>query len=290
MTPGWHRRPRVHPGGEGLPYGLSLSPGRTAHCLSPSPVLKDIKYGPAALPGRIGCGWRPIRSIFTLARAGRRMGNGSFTRTAIFKRTLDTIGLTSAWVRQTVLEHRVLTQGQAQWFAATYGDPSESCGGGSNMPAWTRNGQILFSRKLPESRVAWEYQAQRPDTDHFNREFKMESARGGTEICRLNAARWDGDTTDAERPGCVGLSRSPSQATVSRWSFVARLPAGVPSIGSWIKTGATNAASLEAWTTGGADHPRWLGPAKVRQRESRRVWPETVLQRSRRSPWPDARH
>src|SRR5204862_1745767 len=40
--------------------------------------------------------------------------------------------------------------------------------------------------KLPGSKPAWEFQAQRPDTDHFNRDYKPELAHGGTEICRLD--------------------------------------------------------------------------------------------------------
>src|SRR2546430_16339449 len=52
--------------------------------------------------------------------------------------------------------------------------------------SWTRDGGLLFPRRLPDSKVPWEFQSQRPDTDHFNREFKPELARGGTEICRLN--------------------------------------------------------------------------------------------------------
>src|SRR2546426_31680 len=51
---------------------------------------------------------------------------------------------------------------------------------------WTCDGPILFPRKLPGSKVAWESQPQRPDTDHFNRDFKPELAHGGTEVCRLN--------------------------------------------------------------------------------------------------------
>ena len=82
-------------------------------------------------------------------------------------------------------EFRVLTHGQPQWFGATYGNP-EHRAGGSNMPMWTKDGAILFSRLLPGARVPWEYQANRPDTDHFNRDWKPELARGGTEICRLN--------------------------------------------------------------------------------------------------------
>ena len=82
-------------------------------------------------------------------------------------------------------EHRVLTDGQPQWFGATYGNP-ENRGGGSNMPTWTQAGHILFSRKLPGSKVAWEFQRRRPDTDHFNRDFKPELSGGGAQICALD--------------------------------------------------------------------------------------------------------
>ena len=92
------------------------------------------------------------------------------------------------------------------WFAATYGDP-KTRGGGSNVPAWTRDGSILFPRRLPGSKVPWEYQPQRPDVDHFNRDFKPELARGGTEICRLDPR--DGRVTrpHAERSAGLGFPR-----------------------------------------------------------------------------------
>ena len=48
-------------------------------------------------------------------------------------------------------EHRVLTSGQSMWFAATYGGPTTR-GGGSNVPAWTRDGSILFPRASPDPR------------------------------------------------------------------------------------------------------------------------------------------
>ena len=80
---------------------------------------------------------------------------------------------------------RSVTAEQAMWFAATYG-PRENHGGGSNIAAWTGDGQILFPRRLRGSKVPWEFQAQRADTDHFNRDFRPEQARGGVEICRQN--------------------------------------------------------------------------------------------------------
>ena len=82
-------------------------------------------------------------------------------------------------------EHRVLTTGQPLWFSPTYGNP-QNYGNGSNGPEWAPNGTIVYVHKLPGSKPAWEFQPSRPDTDHFNRDYKPESARGGTEICRLD--------------------------------------------------------------------------------------------------------
>jgi TolB protein len=82
--------------------------------------------------------------------------------------------------------HRVLTTGRSHWFGTSYGPPGNS-GNGSNMPEWLPDGSaITYTRRMPGSKPAWEFQPQRPDTDHFNRDFKPELARGGTQICLLN--------------------------------------------------------------------------------------------------------
>ncbi|MBM3239240.1 serine/threonine protein kinase [Candidatus Poribacteria bacterium] len=94
-------------------------------------------------------------------------------------------------------EHRVVTEGRRQWFGTSYGSP-ETRGGGSNVTQWAPDGfdtasptqpkgsWLTYSRALPNSQTAWQYQPQRPDTDHFNRDYIPEEARGGTEICLLN--------------------------------------------------------------------------------------------------------
>ena len=83
-------------------------------------------------------------------------------------------------------EQRILTTGQRHWFGTSYGSP-ETRGGGSNLPTWSPDGRaITYTRCLPGSRTAWEFQADRPDTNHFNREYKPELARGGTEICLID--------------------------------------------------------------------------------------------------------
>jgi TolB protein len=81
---------------------------------------------------------------------------------------------------------RMLTTGQRQWFATSYGSP-ETRGGGSNLPQWSPDGRaVTYTRCLPGSRTAWEFRADRPDTDHFNRDYEPELARGGTQICLIN--------------------------------------------------------------------------------------------------------
>ena len=162
--------------GEGLPYGLSLSPDRrrvSYHLASPagyqvwtSNVDGSDRIKVAAKPGRLyfGTSWSPdgkwINYVDCLP--GEQPGHD--------------------WAdvcvgRADGSEHRVLTTGQSMWFAATYGDP-KTRGGGSNVPAWTHDGCILFPRKLPGSIVPWQYRVGKPDVDHFNRDFKPELRQG----------------------------------------------------------------------------------------------------------------
>jgi TolB protein len=83
-------------------------------------------------------------------------------------------------------EQRVLNAGRSHWFATSYGSP-ETRGGGSNLPMWSPDGRVVtYTRCRPGSRTAWEFQADRPDADHFNRDYRPDLARGGTEICLIN--------------------------------------------------------------------------------------------------------
>ena len=191
--------------GEGLPYGLSLSPDgqRVAfHLASPqgyqvwtSDTDGSNRVRIAAKPGHLyfGTSWSPDGRwiLYVDCQPGEDPGHD--------------------WAdvcigRADGSEHRVLTSGKSMWFAATYGDP-KTRGGGSNVPAWTRDGSILFPRRLPDSKVPWEFQPQRPDVDHFNRDFKPELARGGTEICRLDPRDGRDHRSDAERPATLGFPR-----------------------------------------------------------------------------------
>jgi Tol biopolymer transport system component len=153
-------------------------------------------------------------------------------------------------------ENRVLTRDQSHWFGATYGNRQHR-GGGSNLPSWTRDGQILFSRKLPGSRVAWEYQAQRPDRDHFNREFKLELARGGTEICRLEPR--SGKVLRLTQSDPTVWDFRPAESPDGRQIVFCRAKTG-ESPGIWVaEADGRNGRVVTTGTDGlGADHPRWM--------------------------------
>jgi len=83
-------------------------------------------------------------------------------------------------------EHRVLTTGQRHWFAAALGTPDRHSSG-SNMPAWSPDGRrIACALLLPGSQTAWPWAKDRPDTSHFNRDYRPEDARGGTQVCTID--------------------------------------------------------------------------------------------------------
>ena len=240
---------------DGFPYGLSLSPDgrRVAYHLAAGGGYQvwtsDIQSGDRirveAQPGHIFFGpmWSPDSQwlAYQDCQPARDPGHDwSDIRIS----------------RPDGSEHRALTEGQAMWFGATYGD-AKNRGGGSNIAAWTRDGAILFPRRLAGSKVPWEFQAQRPDTDHFNRDFKPELARGGTEICRLDPR--DGSIirfTHSEPPVWdFRCSESPD----GRQIVFCRAPTGgVPAIWMMDSDGRNARELTKGLGAGGADHPRWL--------------------------------
>ncbi len=245
---------------EGFPYGMSLSPDQKRvafHTAGPSPHgyriwTSGIDGGRRTLvAGReghlyFGTEWSPD-------------GEWILYQDCLFESDPGHDWSDICIGRPDGSEHRVLTSGQSQWFGATYGNP-ENRGGGSNMPRWTREGRILFSRRLPDSKVAWEFQPQRPDTDHFNRDFKPELARGGAQICRLDprlkAVEAIRPLTGAEPP--VWDFR-PTPSPDSRHILFCRAETGgVPALWIMGSDGSAPRFLTRGLNGRGADHPRWI--------------------------------
>src|SRR5436190_11219390 len=137
--------------GEGLPYGLSLSPdGRRVAFHLASPRGYEIWTSDADGANRIRVVGHPDHLYFGTSWAPD--GQWILYQDCHYKTDPGHDWSDICLGRPDGSEHRVLTRGQAQWFGATYGN-REHRGGGSNMPAWTHDGKILFSRKIPDSKV-----------------------------------------------------------------------------------------------------------------------------------------
>lgn len=240
---------------EGLPYGFSLSPdgsrvafhlaspqgyqiwtcdafGRERMCVAAHP--DHLYFGPAWSPDGE---WLLYQDCHHVSDGGHDWSDLRLSR-------------------PDGSEHRMLTEGQAMWFGATYGHRGNR-GGGSNVAVWTHDGAVLFPRRLPRSRVAWEYQAQRPDTDHFNRDYKPELASGGTEICRLDprTGAITALTTSVPPVWDFRASESPDGCLVA---FCRAAIGEVPGLWAITVDGSEQRLLTRGLDSRGADHPRWL--------------------------------
>lgn len=241
--------------GEGLPYGMSLSPDgkRVAfHLASPQGYqvwTSDTDGGDrvriAAQPGHLyfGTQWSPDGKWVLYVDCLHQQDPGHDWADVCIGRSDGT-------------EHRVLTTGQSMWFAATYGSP-KTRGGGSNVPSWTTDGQILFPRRTTNAKVPWEYRVNQPDLDHFNRDFKPDSARGGTQICRLNPL--DDSivelTSEGDRVWDFRASQSPDGKQIV---FCRAATGEAPAIWLMESNGRNPRRITQGIDNLGADHPRWI--------------------------------
>lgn len=241
--------------GEGLPYGLSLSPDGTRvayHLASPQGyqiwTCRPDGSGRTRVAAHrdhlyFGPAWSPDGQWLAFQDCRFREDPGHDWSDVCVARP-DGSGF------------RQRTEGQLMWFGATYGVPGNR-GGGSNSVDWTRDGSILFPRRQPGTRVPWEYQAQRPDTDHFNRDYKPDQARGGVEICRLDPRT--GGMTTLTRSGSLNWDfRATAAPDGSRIAFCRVTTGGVPGLHVMDPDGGNVRLLTRGVEERGADHPRWL--------------------------------
>jgi Tol biopolymer transport system component len=241
--------------GEGMPYGLSLSPNRkrVAFHLATSAGYQvwtsdadganrvRIAADPAHL--YFGTAWSPDGNWITYLDCHDHDDPAHDWADVCVGRADGT-------------EHRVLTEGQSMWFGATYGD-LKTRGGGSNVPAWTKGGQILFPRRTPGAKVPWQYQPGRVDVDHFNRDYKPELATGGTEICRLDPR--DGRIKALTHGDPPVWDFRCSESPDGRQVVFCRCATGeAPAIWIMDADGGSPRQLTRGIDDSGADHPRWL--------------------------------
>ena len=147
-----------------------------------------------------------------------------------------------------------ITSGQRQWFSTSYGD-LKTRGGGSNIADWTPDGKrVTYTRAEPGSRTAWPYQIDRPDTDHFNRDYHPNDAVGGTAICLLDPFTRE-ETEFIPCQPRVWNFRSAWSPDGSLFAFC-RAKVGLPS-SIWVVNANGNNQQLltDGYKHQGADHP-----------------------------------
>lgn len=241
--------------GEGLPYGMSLSPDgkRVAFHLA-SPQGYQIWT----------CDIDGSNRIRVAAQAGHLYFGTQWSPDGKWVLYVDCLHENDPghdWCdvcigRPDGSEHVVLTTGQSMWFAATYGD-LKTRGGGSNVPSWTRDGNILFPQRTQGAKVAWEYRVGQPDLDHFNRDFKPELARGGTQICRLDPVTGSIKSLTARDIPCWDFRAS--QSLDGRHIVFCRAETGeAPAIWMMNDDGSDMRMVTRGLDDLGADHPRWI--------------------------------
>lgn len=241
--------------GEGLPYGLSLSPDhqRVAfHLASPqgyqvytSDVDGRKRVQVAAKPGHLffGTDWSPDGQSVVFADCLHEQDPGHDWADVCIGRADGS-------------SYQVLTKSQAMWFAATYGD-EKSRGGGSNIPSWTKDNKILFPRRSPNAKVPWAYRTGQPDLDHFNRDYQPELASGGVQLCEL-------DPNSGVTSELTGLQngvwdfRGTTSPDGKRIAFCRAETGQAPRLCVLDRTNRQVQIVTQGIDNLGADHPRWV--------------------------------
>ena len=245
--------------GEGLPYGLSLSPdGRRVafHLASPqgyqvwtSDIDGTNRVRVAADPDHLyfGTSWSPDGQWILYVDCQYKNQPGHDWADVCVGRADGS-------------EHRVLTSGEADvvcrdlWRSANARQRFESAGLDARWPDPV-SAPHRRARSFPGSIAS-----AKPDVDHFNRDYKPELAHGGTEICRLDPR--DGSTKALTHSDPTVWDFRASESPDGKQIVFCRAATGAaPAIWVMDADGQNPRRITQGVDDRGADHPRWLPQA-----------------------------
>jgi len=161
-------------------------------------------------------------------------------------------------VRPDGADFRRLTDDRSHWLSPVYGGP-ETKGSGSEIPHWMPDGRwVTWVRLKPDSVTPWPLQENPTIDDHFNRDFRPEAARGGTDLCLLDAFSGEIRVVSENEPGVWDFRATPS--TDGRQIAFCRSLTGERSELWLLDVPSGEARFLSAgYDEFGVDHPKWIG-------------------------------
>jgi len=145
-----------------------------------------------------------------------------------------------------------LTPNAVAWFGASYGKASNP-GGGSNIPSWYDATRVLFPMRIGGSRTPWQFAPNRPDKDHFNRDFRPRQARGGVHLALVDVASRLIEALTKPEEGRWDFRPAASGGQVA---YVSARTGDDPQLRVVDRT--RRVREIRSAGAGGAEHPMWL--------------------------------
>lgn len=244
--PGYAYCHALSPDGRRVAYHITGTPGRPGYEIYVNDIASKARLLIASDDAYIHFGptWSPDGQWLLYQRCAHRQDPGHEHSDLCLSRADGS-------------EHRLVTTGQLHWFSAAHGTPARHSAG-SNLPVWSPDGlRIACALLLPGSRFPWQWASGRPDTDHFNRDYQPELARGGTQICLIDPAtgKITPITHDDPPTWNFRLAWSPDGA---RLAFVRADVGCMPELWVMDADGGDRRFLTRGANRTGAEHPRWV--------------------------------